>query len=294
MAASAITERASAKVNLTLRVLGRRADGYHELESLVVFAKACADEVTLTRGTSDTPRVMTTGPYAGGIAGANLISVALERVARAAPQLRLGDLALEKNLPIAAGIGGGSADAAAVLRAVRAANPELAGGVDWSALALSLGADVPVCLDARPQLMRGVGDQLDAMPQLPELAAVLVNPRVPVPEDKTAQVFRALAAPRLTWPPRRITPTHFATRDDLVLHMRAVGNDLLAPARRVVAQIDTVLSALTRDPACELAQLSGGGPTCFGIYADMKAAEQAALDLKARYPAWWVAATELG
>ena len=290
---SLVSERASPKVNLTLRVLGRRLDGYHELESLVAFARDVADMVTLVPGLS---RVVTTsGPFAGSIAGENLVAVTLELIAQAAPHLTLGAVQLEKNLPIAAGIGGGSADAAAVMRAVMRANPTAVSQVNWMAIAARLGADVPVCLTSTAQIMTGVGEKLTAVPKLPELSVVLVNPLVPVQADKTAQVFRALK----TQPVDEVSsaassPMQFFGRAALVAHMRACGNDLLVPARSVVPAIDAVLAALNATPGCELAQLSGGGPTCFGVFADMAAAEAAAARLRADYAGWWVRATGLG
>lgn len=286
-------EFAAPKVNLTLRVLGKRPDGYHELESLVAFARDVGDVVTFVPGALRTVDVR--GPFAGGIAGPNLIAVTLDLVARAAPGLTLGAITLDKNLPIAAGIGGGSADAAAVVRAIMQANPAIAGDVDWMGIAARLGADVPVCLASAAQVMGGIGDELEPFAGLPALAAVLVNPMVPVPADKTAQVFARLgAAPLAADPPKRGTPARFADRCALLTHMAGVGNDLYRPARLIVPQIDAVLDALRAEPVCELAQLSGGGPTCFGIFAGMEAATGAADRLRALNPAWWIQPTRLG
>ena len=293
VASPPVSERAPPKVNLTLRVLGRRAlDGYHELDSLVAFAHDLADEITLTPGPSRA--VTTTGPFGGSIAGENQIGVTLACIAQAAPFLTLGAVHLEKNLPIAAGIGGGSADAAAVIRAVRRANThnDLT-GIDWSAIATRIGADVPVCLASRAQRMTGIGEHLTTVQALPELAAVLVNPQVPVPADKTAQVFRKLAAPPLTAQTLAPSPNHFATRAALLTHMRTIGNDLLAPARAIVPAIDDVLAALADCPSCELSQLSGGGPTCFGIFPDMTSAHTAAVALSQTHPSWWIRASRL-
>src|SRR6476646_10188178 len=184
-------ETARAKINLTLTVLGRRLDGYHELESLVTFADI-GDRVVLHPGPDC--RVTASGPFATDIEGPNLLNRTLALLREADRDLLLGAVELEKNLPVAAGVGGGSADAAAVLRAVRRVNPERAGSIDWHGLAARLGADVPVCLAEIPARMRGVGDRiepLDAAHRPPPLAAVLVNARVPLP---TAQVFTALAA----------------------------------------------------------------------------------------------------
>jgi len=183
-----VRELAPAKINLTLSVLGRRADGYHELESLVTFADV-HDIVTLEPGTGS--GVMVAGPFAGYIGGENLLIRALTLLADADPALRLGSVRLDKHLPVAAGIGGGSADAAALLRAVKRANPERAASVAWLDIAARLGADVPVCLDAGPALMWGIGEKIAAVARLPQAHAVLVNPGLPL---STTDVFSALDA----------------------------------------------------------------------------------------------------
>ena len=293
VARGTIIERAPPKVNLTLSVLGRRpSDGYHELESLVAFATDIADLVTFEPGPN--VGVSTCGPFGGSIAGENLLDVTLRRIGEAAPGIRLGHVCLDKRMPIAAGIGGGSADAAALIRAVVAANPGVPTATDWTAVAARIGADVPVCLASRAQVMRGIGERLEPMADLPPLAAVLVNPMVLVPADKTARVFRTLAAGALSAPaPTRRTPLRFDTHADLVAHMRAVGNDLTRSAREVVPHIADVLAALQAEPGCALAQLSGGGPTCFGIFLDLAAATSAADDLRAAHTTWWIAPSRL-
>ena len=185
---SAISERARAKINLTLRVLGRRADGYHLLESLIVFA-GVGDAVTFEPGAP--AAVEMSGPYASAIAGGNLVDTALAALAAADPILTLGRVSVDKQLPIAAGIGGGSSDAAAVLRAVRRINP--ANGVDWERLAAALGADVSVCLADRSSLVWGVGEHVEPVEGLPRLDAVLVCPQSAAPFGKTKSVFGRLA-----------------------------------------------------------------------------------------------------
>lgn len=285
-------EAARPKINLTLRILGRRADGYHVLQSLVAFADAPADAVTLD--TSMPVGVAVSGPFAGGIAGANLLQTVLELVAEAAPSACLGHLALVKNLPVAAGIGGGSADAAAALRALRRANPELATNVDWWAIALRLGADVPVCLEDRPAWMSGIGERIEPLEALPVLDVVLANPLVPVPADKTAQVFRALGAPALASADEAVpAKPRMACRDELVRRIDG-GNDLEAAARQVVPAIGAVLESLRAEPGCRVAAMSGAGPTCFGMFDDAEAARAAAASLAARHPAWWVRSARFG
>src|SRR6185295_156455 len=174
-AAMPIRELARAKINLTLTVRGRRPDGYHELQSLVTFAEV-ADEIEFHPGPD--LGITCRGPFAPEIVGTNLVEATLRRLQDLGQGLRLGAVTLTKNLPVAAGLGGGSADAAAVLRAVRSANPDPADRVAWRDIAARLGADVPVCLVGQPTLMWGIGDRLEPLAQdLPELPAVLVNPR---------------------------------------------------------------------------------------------------------------------
>jgi 4-diphosphocytidyl-2-C-methyl-D-erythritol kinase len=290
---TAITELARAKVNLTLRVRGRRCDGYHELESLIVFADQ-GDRVQL--GPGGPVGVHVSGPFAAMIAGPNLVATALARLAVAEPRLALGSVTLDKRLPVAAGIGGGSADAAALLRAVRRANPTLAGDVDWAGIAAALSADVPVCLESEPALVWGVGERIEAVPDLPRLPAVLVNPLVPVPPDKTARVFATLGAPPVAAgaSPPQVSPTRLATMAALLDFMRAEGNDLLAPATAVVPEIADVRAALASLPGCLFTGLSGAGPTCYGVFSSAEETASAAASLRRREPGWWVAAAILG
>lgn len=288
-----VREFAPAKVNLTLEVLGRRADGYHELNSLVAFASV-GDHVTLD--TSKPVGTSVTGPFGMTIAGANLIDVTLAKLAAAEPRLQLGHVTLEKQLPIAAGIGGGSADAAAVLRAVRRVNPALVDAVDWTAIAVSLGADVPVCLASRLSWMRGLGERvlpLEAAEAI-NLPALIVNPLAPVPADKTAQVFRALAAAPVG-SERPAAATDRARWDEATLRsfVRESRNDLQEAAGRVVPLIGGVLAALAASPGCDLARMSGGGPTCFALFQSEKDAESAARQIALRHSGWWVQITTL-
>jgi len=284
-----ITEHARAKINLTLRVLGRRADGYHTLESLITFADV-GDAVRFAPG--EPPSVEMSGLYAGAITGSNLIDTALERLTSADPALVLGRIEVDKQLPIAAGIGGGSADAAAVLRAVRRANP--AGKVNWEEIAASLGADVTVCLADRTSHVWGAGEKIRPVADLPSLDAVLVCPLGAAPIGKTRAVFSQLSLP-LAEPVKTPAPLPpFPDRDALLAYIRAVGNDLAAPARAVMpvcAQADTAL----RDcDECVYVGLSGAGPTSFGIFTDGQHAAAAAEILRTRHPGWWIAATTLG
>lgn len=290
MREAVLTEAARAKVNLTLKVVGRRPDGYHALESLVAFARAPVDVITFEPGRD--PEVCVEGPGSSAILGENLLQVALRKLADAEPRLRLGRVTLDKHLPVAAGVGGGSADAAALLRAVRRANPALAGDVSWLSLAKALGADVPVCMQGVAALMWGIGDRM-APVALPPIDVVIANPMLPVPADKTAQVFRRLGAAGLAADPPDPAPPHLPSAAAVVDYMRGTGNDLTAPATAVVPAIATVLAALEGQAGCLVARLSGGGPTCFGVFEDDAAARAAAAGISAAEPSWWVVATTL-
>jgi 4-diphosphocytidyl-2-C-methyl-D-erythritol kinase len=286
---SAISERARAKVNLTLRVLGRRADGYHLLESLIVFA-GVGDVVSFEPG--GPAAVEMSGPYADAIAGSNLVETALAALAAADPILTLGRVSVDKQLPIAAGIGGGSADAAAVLRAVRRINP--ANGVDWEKLAAALGADVSVCLADRSSRVWGVGDHVEPVEGLPRLDAVLVCPQSAAPFGKTKSVFGRLAVGKVdTAKPPPPLPVFSGARA-LIEYMRGVGNDLRTPAHAVLLDSAAAEAALSAEAECLYVSLSGAGPTSYGIFPDARSAAAAADRLRANHPQWWIAATTLG
>jgi 4-diphosphocytidyl-2-C-methyl-D-erythritol kinase len=287
-----LKEIARAKVNLTLRVLGKRSDGYHELSSLVAFADV-GDLVSFEPGIE--PSVETTGPFASEICGPNLALTALHKLAEVGPSLQLGRLVIEKRLPVAAGIGGGSADAAAVLRAVRRANPALAGHVPWHELAKQLGADVPVCFHSVTATMCGIGDILDPLPAATPVAAVLVNPRVAVPSSKTADVFRVLSAPALAAAVVAHEPAIAAKAGRSLLEAVCEGsNDLTDAACRVMPAVAEVLTALQDAPGTLAARLSGAGPTCFGVYATSDEARTAAEHVLRARPAWWIAPVVIG
>jgi 4-diphosphocytidyl-2-C-methyl-D-erythritol kinase len=286
---TAIREIARAKVNLTLSVLGRRPDGYHEIESLVAFADF-GDVVLLEHGPKSD--VTVSGPFAAAIDGPNLLERALLLLREAEPGLRLGAVSLEKNLPVAAGLGGGSADAAALLRAVRRANAPVADQVPWDEIAARLGADVPVCLASKAAVIAGIGEWVEPLAlELPPMFAVLANPRQALP---TAAVYRALSASPVPALRRPLTaPAFFAGLDPLIKHMRARGNDLERPATSLLPVIADLKSALAELPGCLHAALSGSGPTCFGIFADEPGATNAAAQLAASKPHYWIRSTRL-
>ncbi len=278
-----ITEIAKAKLNLTLKVLGRRLDGYHDLVSLVAFADI-GDVITIDP--SAPFGLETDGPFADGIVGENLIAKTCRLILESAPGLSMGSIRLTKNLPVAAGLGGGSADAAAVLRALARSTPDLAKWIDLKATARKLGADVTVCLRQRPALMWGTGEQVADLPDMPDFWIVLANPSVPL---STADVFGSLGAQRID---REATapaiPRSFSSLDELLDKMRTEGNDLQPTALRLCPPIGAVLEALMSQPRCLLAAQSGSGPTCFGVFTNEKDALSGATAIAIAHPGWWV------
>ncbi|TMJ02786.1 MAG: 4-(cytidine 5'-diphospho)-2-C-methyl-D-erythritol kinase [Alphaproteobacteria bacterium] len=283
-----MTEFAPAKVNLTLHVLGRRHDGYHEIESLVVFA-AVGDRLGFVAGEPLGLAVRGPTAEATGASADNLVLKAAHALADRVPALRLGSFHLDKQLPVAAGLGGGSSDAAAALRLLACANELPLDDARLRDAARATGADVPVCLDPRARIMRGIGDILSEPIELPELAAVLVNPGVAVP---TRDVFAALAAPALTGPaqPDDFSAIH-ADAASLVSLLSARRNDLEIPAIKIQPVIADVLAALQASPDCLLARMSGSGATCFGLFGSAGAAQEAAQRIEAAHADWWVRAT---
>jgi len=281
-----LIEKACAKVNLTLRVLGRREDGYHELESLVAFTEL-GDTLTLQPAADSELEI--TGPFAAacGPKADNLVLKAAATLRERAGTLKAGHFLLEKIIPVAAGIGGGSADAAAALRLLARANDLALDDPRLASAALAVGADVPVCLDPRARVMRGVGDLLSAPVDLPSLPALLVNPGVPL---ATRDVFAAFAGSEGSKTALGTLPRE---RDGAIDFLARYGNDLthgaiaLAP---VVAQVLTALEALA---GARLARMSGSGPTCFALFDTSAAAEAAERQLAAARRDWWVRATTI-
>ncbi|MCK0206899.1 4-(cytidine 5'-diphospho)-2-C-methyl-D-erythritol kinase [Starkeya koreensis] len=284
-----LRERASAKINLTLRVLGRRADGYHDLSSLVAFA-GTGDRLTLEPG--EKLALALAGPGASVLAADadNLVLRAARHLAARVPGLVLGRFTLDKRLPVASGIGGGSADAAAALRLLARANGLAPGDARLFEAALATGSDVPACLQGRSCLMAGRGEKLVPV-ALPRFGAVLVNPRLPV---ATADVFRALSLAPGT---RRSEPSPFPanlSREQLLDWLRGEPNELEAPARALVPVLDAVEAALNATPGVFLTRMSGSGATMFALYDDCRAAAAAARIVAGAHPAWWVKPTVLG
>jgi 4-diphosphocytidyl-2-C-methyl-D-erythritol kinase len=277
-----LTETARAKVNLTLRVLGRRAVGYHDLDSIVAFADV-GDVVTLAPAAAD--QLTISGPFAADLAGhQNLVVAALSKARSALGITQTFAIALAKHLPIAAGLGGGSADAAAVLRLMRAHYPSVA--VNWAAIALALGADVPVCLQNTAARMQGIGERVTPLVAFAPLAAVLVNPRAAVPTNKTAAIFKRLDAGSIA---------SGTENEDQVLRGALVRghNDLQAAAIAVMPVVADVLFALQAESGLAFARLSGAGPTCVGVFNDANAARAAAASITDQHAGWWVQGTTL-
>ena len=292
---AARAEKAPAKVNLTLHVLGRRADGYHEIESLVAFA-GVGDALSFTPGRALALIVGGPTAAAAGDTADNLVLKAARALAEQVEGLQLGRFALSKRLPVAAGLGGGSADAAAALRMLARSSRLAPDDPRLLQAARATGADVPVCLDPRPRLMRGIGDILSEPLDLPKLAAVLVNPGVAVP---TREVFAALklpagsvaASPPGSAPSLGATSLAATSLADAIANGR---NDLELPAIELQPVIADVLAVLRKLPGCRLSRMSGSGATCFGLFDSTAAATAAARTLRIGYPAWWVRPTVLG
>lgn len=261
---------APAKINLTLHVTGKRADGYHLLDSLVVFADL-GDRLWLTP--ADEMSMEISGPFAEGVPadGRNLAWQAAELAGWT------GHIALEKNLPHGGGIGGGSSDAAAVLRAL-----------DCRRDALTLGADVPVCLQGAASRMRGIGDVITPVEGFPSFSALLVNPLITVP---TPAVFKALA-----WadnPAMEEFPAEHATQNQWLTWLGGCRNDLQVPAAHLAPDIDLALHDLRCTGGGQMIGMSGSGSTCFAIYPTLVSAKHAAFEVQSAHPDWWVRAVTL-
>ncbi|MCR4378075.1 MAG: 4-(cytidine 5'-diphospho)-2-C-methyl-D-erythritol kinase [Rhodospirillales bacterium] len=314
------TQVALAKINLYLHVTARRANGYHELDSLVVFADV-GDRVTATRANDLSLSV--SGPYGSAIDGGaddNLVIKAARTLAKHAGVPARARLHLEKNLPVASGIGGGSADAAATLRAlvklwglelpdehIHHAAHQIADQKDtaraleillklWRddlgadlllTVALELGADVPVCLEGHAAYMGGIGEKLDLAPRLPSAWFVLVNPGQAV---STPTVFQARVG-EFSRPARFYQSPHDAAHLAHLLSERR--NDLTQAALSLAPVIGEVLAALEAQDGALLARMSGSGATCFALFANPDTARVAAERVRAMHPAWWVAAAKM-
>ncbi|WP_172122610.1 MULTISPECIES: 4-(cytidine 5'-diphospho)-2-C-methyl-D-erythritol kinase [unclassified Devosia] len=280
------TQSAPAKVNLALHVTRRRDDGYHDLQSLVVFADL-ADELEAAPAASDSLAII--GPFARGLSGGdtNLVSRAVAAFRARWPEAVPRGLAmrLRKNLPVAAGIGGGSADAAAALRLLADLSATPIPVPELAELGARLGADVPACLVSAPLVARGVGEILSPLPAFPECYLVLVNPLVPV---STPEVFRRLL--KKDNPAMPALPEPMTRPAQLGIWLAETRNDLQAPAVELVPEIGRIIARLAAAPGCMLARMSGSGATVFGLFGSGAQAHQAAHEMRRTTPDHWIAA----
>jgi 4-diphosphocytidyl-2-C-methyl-D-erythritol kinase len=288
--ADPVTETAPAKLNLALHVTGRRPDGYHSLDMLVAFAEV-GDELEAVPATRDSLSV--SGPFAKALGGSqnnNLVLRALSAFRVRWPGALPDGMAirLDKNLPVAAGLGGGSADAAATLRLLAAMSSQDVAFADLLEIAVKLGADVPMCLYSRPALVRGLGEIVLPLASFPACQVVLVNPLIPV---VTADAFRRLEQRDNPGLPPLSDP--LSRPAQLGLWLSETRNDLEAPAIAMVPVIAELIERLGAASGCMLARMSGSGATVFGLFGSSAQAHQAAHDLRVVWPEYWVAAAPL-
>jgi 4-diphosphocytidyl-2-C-methyl-D-erythritol kinase len=281
-----LTERAPAKINLTLHVVGRRADGYHSLESLVAFSRS-GDELSLVPGEE---LILTVeGPTArdsGGV-DTNLVLIAARNFAQAYPQARLGAFHLIKRLPVAAGIGGGSSDAAAALRLLARANAISIEDDGVTRAARATGADVPVCLAKRARMMTGAGEVLGPLLALPPLIGLIVNPGAPL-ETRTVFARMNIASGTLTHFGGHPEMSPDMPPDALIAAIRKGRNDMEPAACLLAPVLGDVLAILSAAPGSRLARMSGSGATCFALFKDCRSASRAKKAILRAHPAWWV------
>lgn len=279
-------ELARAKVNLFLHVLGRRPEGYHMLRMMVVFPRI-GDLITAEAASGLSLSV--SGPFRDGLStgGDNLTLGAAAALAARIGGARGAALHLEKNLPIAAGIGGGSADAGAALRLLARMWPG-ANRADLHDIAFALGADAPMCLAQTPAIAGGIGERLSPAPAFPGFWIVLINPMTLL---STAEVFAGLE--RRENPAGAAPPARFVDLGHLTSWLSTQRNDMESAARKLRPEIGKVLSALAWDRTCRFHRMSGSGATCFGVYATEAEALAASDRLRAAEPGWWIAAAEV-
>ncbi len=288
-----IEEFAPAKINLSLHVLGRREDGYHLLESLIAFADV-GDEVTVSKAGHFSLKV--SGRFADELppAGENIMIAAAEALAHGASEVPPGaEITLKKNLPVASGIGGGSANAAACLRGLLALNDVTMSDTALNQIAVGLGADVPVCLHPKVSFVSGIGQIVEPAPALPEVHVVLVNPRVAVPTGPVFQALGLLQGAVASEPAPAPSRTAFRSAEALAEYLLECRNDLEPPAAAMVREIGDVEEALFAAEGCLMARMSGSGATCFGLFAHADEAREAASGLERDHSGWWVTPTRL-
>ncbi len=289
---TALVERAPAKINLTLHVTGRRSDGWHALESLVAFTRS-GDTLTLVPGPDLMLSVEGPTAAAAGSGADNLVLRVARSLATRVEDLRLGAFHLLKRLPVAAGIGGGSSDAAAALRLLARLNGLASDDARVMAAAAENGADIPVCLGATARMMRGTGDLLGEPLRLPPLPALVVNPGVPL---ETKAVFQRMQLP-LGWQNAASAHPTVAQGQDagaLLTALKRGRNDMEDAACVLLPVISDVLAVLAAAPGCRLARMSGSGATCFALFGDCRQVGRAKKAIARVNPDWWVKAAMLG
>lgn len=282
MSAVPLTIFSPAKINLYLHITGRRPDGYHELDSLVSFANI-GDEIRIAPAQKFTFHI--NGPFSGGLDTAgNLVVQAAERLSALYDKPLNVEITLTKNLPVASGIGGGSGNAAALIRGLLEywcmpkKDPRL------PELLLELGADVPVCFHGKTVRMSGIGEELSPMPVLETMAMVLVNPGK---SCHTAEIFSHYDG---VFRPAPTLPDQLQKCDYLIAFLSETHNDLFAPACTIIPEIKNVIESLLTQDGCKMARMSGSGATCFGLFESVKNAQSAAQALHNNHPDWWVEA----
>jgi len=285
-----VSERAPAKVNLGLRVRGRRPDGFHEISSLVAFA-SLADTLTVLRAEANDLSV--TGPFSSPLEGSeNLVMLAVSKFRKHCPSAQPLSVILDKQIPIAAGLGGGSADAAAALRLLYTVNSGSLSEAQFEEIAASLGSDVVVCLGSKAAWMHGRGEKVSPIVDFPPLFAVLVNPGVQL---TASEVYQALDARPLTERDqvRKTDTAEFSSMADVLGYLAENPNDLQEAATRLAPVINEVIKSIEVTQGCALARMSGSGSTCFGIYSSQSEASQAKSRIADQCPDWWVVDTIL-
>jgi 4-diphosphocytidyl-2-C-methyl-D-erythritol kinase len=277
---------APAKINLFLHITGKQADGYHTLQSMMGFVDV-GDDLTFSK--HDSLYIDVKGPFAGELEDPkdNLVYKAARHLAEQYKVPLCGKIVLTKNLPVAAGLGGGSADAAATLKGLVKLWDLPEEPHRLQKIALGLGADVPACLYKKLVWAEGVGEKMTPLPEMPGIHFVLANPLIPTP---TAEVFKKFRS-------RFSTPLQFSVRRKSsaawIADLKIYHNDLTDAACAVTPAIRDVLDSLSGTTGCQLSRLAGSGATCFGIYGSAEAAKTAANDLRARHPSWWVTPADM-
>jgi len=287
-----LQSRAPAKVNLTLRILAKRADGYHDLVSLVAFAEV-GDELSFVPGARLDLDLVGRNAAGMGAAGDNLVLIAARALAERIEGLRLGRFDLRKHLPVGAGLGGGSADAAAALRLVAEANGLALGDPRLLTAASVVGADVPACLESKARLVAGIGERLSPPLLLPPLFAVIAFPGVPLATAAVYGSYDELGPEKPRSPEHPPSEAIPLKRETFIDFLRSQTNDLAPAARALAPAIAAAEERLRRTPGVRLVRMSGSGSSVFALYDEPAPAKAAAKAIGAEHSDWWVAATAL-